>query len=179
MKRYFINFFVILLLVVFQGSFLPLLFPNFGTPNIILVFILSLTLILGFWKSLSWIIACGLFFDVVLYNKVGISVIMLILLAAAVRIFGKRILLENKGWGIFSAFVMILCLTLAHKAMVIAYLAFIEKGDFNFRTIIGINLPAEIIFNIIAFFAFSVILRKIFRYSSDIRLPEFSAKTNG
>lgn len=142
MKYIFLILFILLLLFL-QIGILPHLKILGAYPNLILLFILSLS-ILNIWrKNLGWIIAAGLFLDFYsLHNILGVSVISLIAAGIIIYFLSRSIFKKTNSFSLvllFTAGILIYS--------ILSIIIFKIFGiSFNFRLI---SFVIMIIYNLI------------------------------
>jgi len=101
MRTIIIRILIIAVAVLLQTSFLNLLFAKNLTIDILPLIALIWVIIVGFEKIWLWIVALGIFADLFLFERVGISVIFFIGIAYAISFFSRRFLIEKKLVGFF------------------------------------------------------------------------------
>ena len=101
----------ITILTLVQVSFISALFPISTTPNIIIMFIVGATVLLGFYKVWIWVIVAGIIFDLINYSSIGTNVIVFLSIAYFSSFFSRRFLLRVKGWSVLVIVFLIFIIT--------------------------------------------------------------------
>jgi rod shape-determining protein MreD len=160
-KRNIILIIFILVLLIIQASLIPGIFSMRPLPQLILVFIIAWTILVGFREVLPWTILMGFLYDILFYNRVGIEVIFLVLIIYFVSFFSRRFLVENKSWGIFIMMLFVVAATFMHRL----FSFFLHKIGTNppnsaARDVMFNNISLELLFNIILFFVCFWMIKK-------------------
>lgn len=113
--------FIIVLFVLFQYSFLNLLFPKDIVPSVISVFVVSYVAILGFEKSWKWVVVLGVLVDLFTFSVVGKNVIIFVLLAYLVSLISRRFLLEKHEWRMLVIFFIVFFVTIFYNTFTIIW----------------------------------------------------------
>jgi cell shape-determining protein MreD len=125
MVSFFIQSLFLFLVVIFQISFLNIVFSHIFL-NALLAVAIALTLTRGFFVAWPWVICLGIIFDIFSANVVGVTPIVLIVFSYGISFLSRRFLLENKTSGILIAmlFMAIACLFYFPLVWVVRHIAF-------------------------------------------------------
>lgn len=137
MKIVWIIIFILVLLFLQIGIF-PHLKIVGSFPNLILLAILSLSILQGWKKTLSWIIAGGLFLDFYsLNNALGISVISLFIAGYLAYFLSQNIFKKTTAFSLILNF--IITIFVYQILLIVLFTVFSITFDFRFLSfIIGI-----------------------------------------
>jgi len=143
--KLFLKIIIILLLVLLQISFAPYFSINSAFPNLVLIFVLSLTMLTKQKNILFWIILGGIFTDISSFNNpIGVSIIGLFTASYVVYFLTQNILKETN---IFSLILICIIGTLIYGLILILALAvFRISFQFSFTQILS-----QIIYNTLTF----------------------------
>lgn len=98
MVSFCIQFLFLLFLVIFQVSFLNVVFSDVSL-NAVLATAIAWTLTRGFFSAWPWVICLGVMFDMVSMDIIGLSSLVLILFSYGITFVSRRFLMEHKGSG--------------------------------------------------------------------------------
>lgn len=133
--RYIIVILFIIIILFLQIGVFPSLRVWNAYPNIILLTLIGLTILMGWKKSLGWIIVAGLFLDFYsLHNVLGISILILLLTCLFSQFLNQRFLKkENK----ISLILIFLMSSLFYELLLIVIFTILGAGfNFTFRGLI-------------------------------------------
>ena len=160
-KRIFI-FLIILLAVFVQTSILPLCFSNGNIPNFVLVLAVSGVAAFGFQLTWIWVIISGFILDIFSFGAVGINVFSFMFFSYAVSFFSRRLILGEKSGGILVGAVFISLMTVFNSLWIfLASTGFKFQEIWKINNILGAGIFWKIILNLILFFIFISIFKKI------------------
>lgn len=103
MKRFFLILICVLVLVVFQTSFLAPWFSGYFCPDALLVFLMAGSVIFGFNSVWKTAILSGLLMDLFTYSRIGSHVILFVLAAYAISFISRRLSVSDRGLGLVGA----------------------------------------------------------------------------
>jgi rod shape-determining protein MreD len=101
MKKKFIYCVITIVAILLQTSFLPVVFGRGSVPDAVLMLILALAVLDGFFATFSWAIFIGFLYDLASYSKIGMHVILFLMVVYFVSFFSRRFSFEIKATGIF------------------------------------------------------------------------------
>lgn len=177
MRSIVIRTLVILIVVILQASFINLALPKNLIIDLLPLVVLAWVVIASFEKIWPWIVALGIFADLISFNKVGINVIFFIILAYAVSFFSRRFLIERRlaGFIFISLFIIatFFFLDIGRIFVVENFSIFdtyenIKKDLFSWNRIILQNI-LNIVFFYIVFFPLNKIEKNIESYENKVR----------
>lgn len=137
---------LLFLLVVFQVSFLPGIFPQNSAPSILLVMLVFWTARKGIEKTWKLAILGGLLSDLFLFVPVGVNIFSFLVVIILVNYLAKRFFVTHQTWRIAILFVLIAAGALANELA----LALIAKILFVFQKI-SISIQPFIEWKILAY----------------------------
>lgn len=119
MKKFFIYFSIIFLVVIFQTSSIAFLFDLNWMVDVVLMLVLAWTLLDGFEEFFPWVIFIGVLCDLAHFTPIGLHVLILSLLAYGVSFFSKRFSVEIKGTGILVVMFFVAAATLGSRIILL------------------------------------------------------------
>ncbi|MFA4817551.1 MAG: rod shape-determining protein MreD [Parcubacteria group bacterium] len=147
-------FFLLFLLVVFQISVLPGIFPENSAPNILLVMLVFWTARKGMEKTWKLAILGGLLSDLFLFVPAGVNVFSFFAAIMAVNYLAKRFLVTHQAWRFAILFVLVAAGTVTNELalMLVAKILFIfQKISINIQPFVDWALAYKIINSLIIF----------------------------
>lgn len=152
MKNNILFFLLIVVLTIFQLTLMPIFFPFSSAPNLLLMLVIASALLFDFSSVLKWAIVSGLIFDLVSYEKIGVSAVMFVILAYLVSFFRRRFSIEGKTGGFLIVVFLVIISTFSYRLSAIflnyypiSVLSILKNIDF-FR-----NIFKEIVLNSMLF----------------------------
>ncbi len=137
---------LLLSLVIFQRSFLDILWPRFDAPSLIIATIIALVFILGFIRSLNWVLLLIFFYGLLGSGDMqGLFPIMAVGIAYSASFLSRRLLIERHMESS-------LALGLVSASMVLAYtllLSVWQDSIVSFSTVLGNMLLALFLFPLV------------------------------
>lgn len=153
---------LIIVLAIFQLSFVPVIFSFPSTPDLLLVFVIATSLLFDFPTVLKWAVISGLISDFFSYQKLGISAIVFVLAAYLCSFFSRRFSIETRLGSFLIIVFLVIVSTFSYRfsAIILNYhlnniLIILRNVDFYN------NLFKEIVFNLILFVPIFYLIKKI------------------
>lgn len=84
---------------------------EWSTPNIVLVIVLAWVFVRGLDTVGLWVVFAGILTDLLLFERVGESVLLFSVAAFGANILSRRYIAEHPFWSMISAFVVIFFIT--------------------------------------------------------------------
>lgn len=163
MKKSILILIAVLILVIFQTSFLAPWFSGYFSPDLLLASLMAATVIFGFNQVWSTVIAAGMIMDLFSYSRLGSHVVIFILAAYLISFVSRRFSVSDKGLGIAVAFFWITLATwLENWGMLFLENWGNQKIFFSLSLAESFGLSA--LANIALFFATHSLLKKIKKY---------------
>lgn len=156
-----------MLAVILQTSIFPLCFSSGNIPDLVLILLISGVAVLGFQSIWIWIIISGIILDLFSFRAVGVNVISFIIFSYAVSFFSRRLILGEKIGGVLTSGFFVVFMTFFHNLWIQS-----ANSDFELEKIwkvlasFGLDFGFKTILNIILFFIFILLFKKIKRNSS-------------
>ncbi len=161
---------VIFLAVIFQMSFFPLFFSIENIPDFISISLVSLVVIFGFQNVWVWGIIAGLVMDIFSFEKIGISIISLIVSCYIASFFSRRVLLGEKLGGILTGILLVLVITFFNNSwLILADIGFWFQEIWRVRIFFFDGILWKFIFNLILFLILLLILKKLYKKKSSAK----------
>lgn len=166
MKKKFVYSIILLVIIIFQISVLPVIEPTEVVPDILLMTILAWSILDGFSAFLSWAIFAGILYDLAAYAPLGVNVLIFLLVAYSVSFFSRRLTVELKGMGILFFAAFVIEATLLFRFIFALSLAWEIQTLHNFWKTFGSfgAIALRIFYNEIAFFILFAAIRKIKKF---------------
>lgn len=115
--NFFVQFLFLFTVVIFQISFLNVIFPSF-LLNTMLATAISLVLTRGFFAAWPWIVFMGCLFDILSMDIVGVTPSVLILFSYGVSFVSRRFLVEHRDSSMVLAVLFMVVTTLFYIPLV-------------------------------------------------------------
>jgi len=147
-------FFLLLLLVVFQISVLPGIFPQNSAPSILLVLLIFWTARKGVEKTWKLAILGGLLSDLFLFVPVGVNIFSFFVSIIIVNYLARRFLVTHQAWRVAILFVLVAVGTATNElalALVAKIIFLFQKTSINTQPFIDWALAYKIINSLIIF----------------------------
>lgn len=155
MKKKLIYIFILLLSMLVQVSFLPVIFEKNVVGDNVLMLILAWSILDGFGPFLAWSIFAGILYDLVSFSTIGTHALIFLLVVYFVSFFSRRFSVEVRGSGVILLFIFVVVAALLSHAIVASAFALQMKSMVGYWKIFG--SPGVILLQIICdlvFFAF-------------------------
>ncbi|GEM_PF-1694904 len=178
MKTLLIRFLLLLIVIFFQLSFLDILFPQLAVPIGIVVCTVVWTLVQGFPRALWMTVPLSVLYEIVVSGSVGIFSVFSIVLAYGVSFLSRRLLIEERGNGIFLYAVVAAGAALVCRIFLIAFLAG-DTGVYVFRTggfsslFVGIPIMRIVVISSVLFIVAYPLMRRFENYIVRISQQQF------
>lgn len=101
MKKFLLRFFLVILIVFIQLSFLNLLVGDSYVSNLSVLLVIAWVITGGFEKTFGWIIFLGFLNDLLFSDKIGTNILFFTIFAYAVSFISKRFMIERRLSGFF------------------------------------------------------------------------------
>lgn len=143
MSIFFQRFFMLLLAVVLQHSFLDILWPNLETPSILIAVIISYVFLLGFKRSIGWVLLVA--WLSLLIGEVSVFPVFAVGIAYGASFLSRRLRIEHRVQNVFA-----LSLVAAFSASIyMLSLTFLQGTGLSPWLVLGNALVALAVFPII------------------------------
>lgn len=155
---------VVIVAVVLQASFFNLVLSRNLFIDLLPLLVLAWVIMMGFEKIWPWVVALGIFADLIYFERVGVNVIFFISIAYGISFFSRRFMIERRlaGFLVTSLFVII-----SFVFLDIGRLITLENFSFSgaYESLAGVFLWKKILFqsviNILFFYVVYYCLTKI------------------
>jgi rod shape-determining protein MreD len=149
---------------IIQGSVLPIFFSSGRIPNIILALVLVVAISAGFDDYLFWILAAGILFDLVSFQRFGVSAFFLVAVSYLASFFSRRFPMESRNWGFLLAAFFMLIASVFYNFLItysaVPFLSFRSLMIFS-NSLLNINFLFQASYNILFFILFYFIYEKL------------------
>lgn len=163
MRKKLVYLFILILAIVIQTSFLPIISGSSVAGDVVLMAILAWSIIDGFTAFIGWAIIAGILYDLGAYSPIGEHVIIFLLVVYFVSFFSRRLSIELKetGWLLF--FIFVIAATLISKSVIALAGAWDVHTFHGYWHVFGDpkSIIVQIVCNSILFFFLFFLLRKI------------------
>lgn len=117
MKKKLIYLLIFIIAIVIQTSILPVILGSNFNGDIVLMLVLALSIIDGFFAFLIWSIILGILYDLASYSVIGEHSLIFLLVVYFVSFFSRRLSLEVKGIGWVLLFMFVIIATFLSKSI--------------------------------------------------------------
>lgn len=159
---------IILGMVIFQKSFVPLFFSGSYLPDAVLMLVLTWTIIDGFEEFLWWAVFAGFLCDLFFYTQIGMHIIIFVFTVYFVSFFSRRFLVEISTNGIFLIFFFIIVVTFF--SIIISFFALSLNSESWYEIAKYFSNPKDIFFELLfnGFFSLGLffIIKKVRKFLS-------------
>jgi len=169
MKSFLIRSAIIILVILFQISFLNLVFSNSRySLSIIPLVVIAWVIASGFEKVWGWILILGILAGIINMENFWSGILFIMLLAYSVSFLSKRFLIERRLYGFITIVLFIAITTLFKK--IISLLSFsglkqnIVFSYFKDNPFLWRNLLVEIFIAVLFFYIIYIFLGKVENY---------------
>ncbi|MEI7621259.1 MAG: rod shape-determining protein MreD [Candidatus Moraniibacteriota bacterium] len=123
---------LILLALLLQLSFLPMLTAGSMAGDAVLMLVLALAVLNGFEASLKWALVAGFLYDLASYATVGQHMLIFLLVAYGVSFFSRRLSVEVKGTGLLFLLGFVVLATFLSTILTAGFSVFSIAGGLKF-----------------------------------------------
>lgn len=153
---------LIFLLVFFQYSFLNFVFPDWSTPNFVLMWVVAYVVVLGWKDSWKWVILLGALVDLVSFSFFGKNILIFIAIACLSDKILRLLVIERQGGlRMFMFFILAFFASFFYNTLEIIW----PENRLHFSNLLGIVHNFGFFFKTIIF---QSVLNTIFLYISFI-----------
>lgn len=166
MKKKIVYIIILLVAIMLQTSFLPVVSNAFILGDAVLMLVLAWSVLDGFSAFMGWAVVTGILYDLATYSPVGEHVLIFLVVVYMVSFFSKRLSLDLKGTGLILLFIFVIVATFFSE-IIIAFFAVRDMQTFGeyWRKFGGPGSVAlKIVYNKILFFIFFLALKKIKKF---------------
>jgi rod shape-determining protein MreD len=163
MKKKFVYSLILIVAIIIQTSVLPIISSPNIAGDIVLMVILALSVLDGFFAFMGWAIIAGILYDLAAYSPIGEHAIIFLLVVYFVSFFSRRMSLEIKGIGKVLFFVFVIVATFFSRSIIALMAAWDMQTLHGYWQIFGSlkSITFQIICNEILFFLLFLLLKRI------------------